>query len=405
MKPSVIVIVLLIVCADHAHTKERLDDTVLGKPSSQKASTHMSRSGFSQMKVRPLRRFASTVLANHLLIRKSGASSSGLASITHAHPASGTLMNGVTKWPGSNRIVNFLNRAMGDQTVLRSSGISRSSRGIGDSDSKQATQSREPPKPSKALRLSTGFALLAHPEKAEKGGEDAFFVSENGCVLGIADGVGGWSELGVDPGLYSKLLMQNAKVAADEMQDYNKTTPFQIMQIAHNKTDIQGSSTACVLVLQNDKLHAANVGDSGFLVIREGSMIFQSPSQQHEFNYPFQLGGPESMSDTPDAADTFTIEVLPGDIIVTGSDGLWDNVYTDDIVRLVQMSREEGKGPKKISSRLASYARKRGEDERYLSPFAHAALSLGAWYTGGKLDDIVVTVSLVDNETVTVEGM
>lgn len=46
--------------------------------------------------------------------------------------------------------------------------------------------------------------MIPHPDKAYKGGEDAFFFNET--LLAVADGVGGWSSMGVDPGLYSKQL-------------------------------------------------------------------------------------------------------------------------------------------------------------------------------------------------------
>ena len=36
-------------------------------------------------------------------------------------------------------------------------------------------------------------------------------------------------------------------------------------------------------------LHAINLGDSGFIVIRDGSTIFRSPAQQYGFNFPYQL--------------------------------------------------------------------------------------------------------------------
>jgi len=250
----------------------------------------------------------------------------------------------------------------------------------------------------KALRLSNGFAILAHPEKVAKGGEDAFFVSEDGHALGVADGVGGWGEIGVDPGLYAKQLMRNAKEAADHMPGYNATSPQEIMSVGWNKTEVQGSSTACILVLQDDQLHAANVGDSGFIVMRGEDMIFKSPSQQREFNFPYQLGSPGSMSDTPDVAQSFTLPLAPGDIIVAGSDGLWDNVYPEVVMKLVKMSKDEGLNPEKIAPRLARYARRQSEDLKYLSPFARGALSLGVWYIGGKLDDIVVSVSFVEEE-------
>jgi len=36
-------------------------------------------------------------------------------------------------------------------------------------------------------------------------------------------------------------------------------------------------------------LHAINLGDSGFIVVRDGCTIFQSPVQQHDFNFTYQL--------------------------------------------------------------------------------------------------------------------
>lgn len=51
-----------------------------------------------------------------------------------------------------------------------------------------------------------GSHMIPHPEKAYKGGEDALFVSDN--LIVVADGVGGWADQGVDPGLYSKKLCE-----------------------------------------------------------------------------------------------------------------------------------------------------------------------------------------------------
>jgi len=49
--------------------------------------------------------------------------------------------------------------------------------------------------------------MIPHPEKAYKGGEDACFC--NNQLLCVADGVGGWADHGVDPGLYSKELVKH----------------------------------------------------------------------------------------------------------------------------------------------------------------------------------------------------
>lgn len=52
-----------------------------------------------------------------------------------------------------------------------------------------------------------------------------------------------------------------------------------------------GSSTACIVVLDRSshRLHTANLGDSGFLVVRGGEVVHRSDEQQHYFNTPFQL--------------------------------------------------------------------------------------------------------------------
>ena len=38
------------------------------------------------------------------------------------------------------------------------------------------------------------------------------------------------------------------------------------------------------------------------MVVRAGELLFMSPQQQHEFNFPYQIGSPDSMADTPHAA-------------------------------------------------------------------------------------------------------
>lgn len=64
-----------------------------------------------------------------------------------------------------------------------------------------------------------GSHMIPHPEKAYKGGEDAMFTSDN--LLVVADGVGGWADQGVDPGLYSKKLCEIiSKKVQSSVKDY-----------------------------------------------------------------------------------------------------------------------------------------------------------------------------------------
>ena len=58
------------------------------------------------------------------------------------------------------------------------------------------------------LKFIRGTKILPHPEKVERGGEDA--VMSGPLWLGVADGVGGWIEKGIDSGLYARGLMEHA---------------------------------------------------------------------------------------------------------------------------------------------------------------------------------------------------
>lgn len=42
------------------------------------------------------------------------------------------------------------------------------------------------------LVLVSGAACYPHPDKVDKGGEDAYFIADDGLSVGVADGVGGW---------------------------------------------------------------------------------------------------------------------------------------------------------------------------------------------------------------------
>jgi serine/threonine protein phosphatase PrpC len=67
--------------------------------------------------------------------------------------------------------------------------------------------------------------------------------------------------------------------------------PTYILQQAFNKVNAVGSATALVAILNKNELSIANIGDSGFLVIRfkngEPFCPHKSKEQQHAFNIPF----------------------------------------------------------------------------------------------------------------------
>ncbi|EYU21813.1 hypothetical protein MIMGU_mgv1a024356mg, partial [Erythranthe guttata] len=118
-------------------------------------------------------------------------------------------------------------------------------------------------------------------------GEEAHFFHKEAQVIGVADGVGGSSKNGIDAGEYARELMRNAEFAVDRLRRRpGEVDPKKILTEAFYRTEALGSSTACIVSLAGDSLAAANIGDSGFLVMREGKVFYRSPVQQHRFNYP-----------------------------------------------------------------------------------------------------------------------
>jgi len=234
--------------------------------------------------------------------------------------------------------------------------------------------------------------IVPHPLKAAKGGEDAYFVSEtpSGLAFGVADGVGGWSSQGVDPSLVSKGLMRGAKIGFEKLKI---TDPVELMNYGHRQIEnVTGTSTALIIVIteKGKKLHAANLGDSGFMVTRNGELLFKSTEMQHYFNFPYQLG----TGHRTNAMDSkvINLDLKDGDVIVVGTDSLFDNLFTSEIVKIVNSSPST----ENVARILATETFHRSFSNQS-TPFMKEANKLGltSMSVGGKPDDITILVSRI----------
>ncbi|KAK9275544.1 hypothetical protein L1049_022811 [Liquidambar formosana] len=230
--------------------------------------------------------------------------------------------------------------------------------------------------------------------KDEPPGEDAYFICAEEQTVGVADGVGAWALSGVDAGIYARELMINS-VAAIQNQPNGAVNPKEVLKEAHLKTKAEGSTTALVVTLIGHHLHAANVGDSGFMVFRGGKLVFQSPVQLHEFNYPFQLGSHHEC-DPPSSAEELSVAVKSGDVVVVGTDGLFDNMHAHDIADVVKEGQEEGVEPQQLAEAIAQVAQKISQDSSADTPVSRtASAKFGEKLEGGKPDDITVIVAYI----------
>lgn len=278
----------------------------------------------------------------------------------------------------------------------------------GGSESTASVTTTPPDVPSVPLGiLSSGAVLVPHPDKAEKGGEDACFVLRDNGAFGVMDGVGGWADEGVDPSAYSNQFAERSAAAVL----MGALDPKTVIAEAHDRTKVVGSATACVAILDGitASLKIGNLGDAGAMVARNGKNEFNTPSQQHEFNCPFQLGCLEFYPESDGAQDVQSSEVLcqPGDILVMGSDGLWDNVAYAEVAEVCKQCVDDGKDAQATAETIATLAFEHSVDEEYDSPFTKEARNNGydvEWWekakgkvlVGGKMDDIAVVVAFMD---------
>jgi len=293
------------------------------------------------------------------------------------------------------------------------------------------------PTPSKndSRKLAVAGCAIPHPEKLHTGGEDAYFVSEEYASFGIADGVGGWAAAGIDPSEYPRKLIDACECGAAHHAD-----PLDILMNAFETVHAPGTCTVALATLEGNYLRLASLGDCGTRILRNGVVIFASKIQEHRFNQPFQLGSPRfHPSNVPGDAHRYNVAVQPGDVIVMGSDGLWDNLWDHELEIVVAEELEKlagvgggggtignggGGGESKnaagnggvidrsykgqgimqeLAIRLAKVASKHSKDSKYSSPFAAEkhkrvvpeAVRKLVEPQGGKLDDVTVVAAIV----------
>lgn len=107
-------------------------------------------------------------------------------------------------------------------------------------------------------------------------------------------------------------------------------------------------------------IDSINFGDSGFLVLRKMDNkfeeVFHSEDLIHGFNIPYQIG---TNGDDIKKFKHLSHVLFPGDIIVLASDGLWDNVFPEEIIKIIKEYFQETSSERclnKLAEKLALIA-------------------------------------------------
>lgn len=292
--------------------------------------------------------------------------------------------------------------------------------------------------------------------KRPASGQDAFFIARVGdtssVALGVADGVGGWEESGVDPADFSHSFCDYMALAAYDHTLDDARPPLTARtlmqdgydQVCDDKSIPAGGSTACVTILSEDGvMDVANLGDSGFVQLRLNAVHHASEAQTHAFNTPYQLSvipasmlaraaafGGAQLCDYPKDADVTTHQLKHGDVLVFATDGVWDNLFNQDILRIASRlmtgtgAWNSSGGGISVADDLSPFTQ--GEDSAQLPITLQSALALEIagtakmasmnqrldgpfakevqkyypqenWH-GGKIDDVCVVAVVVSEE-------
>lgn len=289
------------------------------------------------------------------------------------------------------------------------------------------------------------------PNQRPNSGQDAFFICKVGIkaevAFAVADGVGGWSDSGIDSAHFSRGICEYMKDWPRESWSAKFAGPRELLEHGYEEAIADhsiegGGSTACVATGRSDgTLEVANLGDSGFIQLRLNAVHFHSTPQTHAFNTPYQLSivppkmlarskmfGGRPLSDFPRDSNVTTHKVRHGDVLVFATDGVWDNLSSADILKIVSRKMTESKAwisterGMKASQNLRSVTKPvnasesentdlqsilaiRITDEAKMAsmnmkrdgPFAKEVQKYypGEDFHGGKVDDICVIVAIV----------
>ncbi|WKA09342.1 hypothetical protein VitviT2T_027000 [Vitis vinifera] len=192
--------------------------------------------------------------------------------------------------------------------------------------------------------MDFGSFYIPDKSKSSTRGDDAYFISKHHQTIGLADGVAGWAKQGIDGGEYARQLMDNC-VTTLYAEDKEIVYPQMVLEEAYSNTNVEGSSTACIITLTDEEL---------------------------------------------------MIGVRAGDVVVVGTDGLFDNVFVDEMEVVIRVLREEGcMEPQLLAKVLAELAEENSLIKSGDSPYTIAALMEGKFRSGGKPDDITVIVARI----------
>merc|ERR1719456_1072801 len=221
----------------------------------------------------------------------------------------------------------------------------------------------------KPLCFSAEAYQKTHPAKQRLGFKDADSTLTSPMLLGVCDGVSQLEEFGMDPSeLPLELLRVCEELGINQLMPDGTTKPsdayrgpISLLAEAYEATECLGSTTVLLAALDNmtkihGKLHpmdaVLSIGDCELLMLRrmngaqsELEAVFHTEMQRIDGHVqtPLQLARVDERIDA-DFDEEVAYEVIrkgsavhcvsayEGDILVLGSDGVFDNLFLDELI-------------------------------------------------------------------------
>eukprot|EP00930_Biecheleria_cincta_P070122 TRINITY_DN57775_c0_g1_i1.p1 TRINITY_DN57775_c0_g1~~TRINITY_DN57775_c0_g1_i1.p1 ORF type:complete len:417 (+),score=69.28 TRINITY_DN57775_c0_g1_i1:39-1253(+) len=210
-----------------------------------------------------------------------------------------------------------------------------------------------------------------HPAKVRMGYKDADATLTSPMLLGVCDGVSQLEEFQMDPSLLPNELLRVCEelAMAQLMPDMQVSAhdqyrgPISLLKEAYEETESYGSTTVLLAALDNStkihgKLHpmiaVLSIGDCELLMLRRTNgrqsdleAVFHTEMQRIDYNVqtPLQLARVDGRIDE-EFDESIALEVIEkgsavhcvsayeGDILILGSDGVFDNLFLDELVEI-----------------------------------------------------------------------
>ncbi|MHB1001229.1 MAG: Stp1/IreP family PP2C-type Ser/Thr phosphatase [Armatimonadota bacterium] len=186
--------------------------------------------------------------------------------------------------------------------------------------------------------------------------EELEILALKGCLYAVADGMGGHASGQIASELALKTIIKTyygdtgEDVGASLKESFNRANSY-IYDAAQMVKERNGMGTTCTaLVLRDDQMFLAHVGDSRLYLIREGSIRRVSEdhswvaeqvkrgalTEEEAHMSPFRNVITRSLGAAPDVETDISVEpILKSDIFVLCSDGLSGYVRDEEILDLV----------------------------------------------------------------------